>query len=350
MAKTILVTPPLCDRAKKITAMKKHFNALIGIALGLIFLFLWIRIVDWQQLIWYFKTYNLSLVPLFSLFYIFAYFLRSWRWLIILKPEYKMKRAYSFKVFMTGMLINYLIPVRAGELTKSIILKNKDRVPISRSLPSIFIDKLTDLFPIILIIILMPLLTLKINSLLMTIIILLLLIYLAFLIFLFFTVNHQETAKKILSYFRRLAPQNWQLRLDEFFNNFIQGMAIMKGRLGEYFLIYLLTLGAVFSEAFYVYFIFRSFGSEATYLMILFGYTLMNLTYILPTPPAQIGSNQFMWVLIFSFALGINKDLTSAAVIFSHLITSFWIFCSGIISLLALKIRFNELVSGNNDV
>jgi uncharacterized membrane protein YbhN (UPF0104 family) len=94
--------------------------------------------------------------------------------------------------------------------------------------------------------------------------------------------------------------------------------------------------------------VFKAFGAEISYLKILFGYTLMNLTYILPTPPAQIGSNQFMWVLIFGFALGINENLTAAAVTFSHLLTSIWIFGIGAISLLALKIKFTEIVSIKN--
>jgi uncharacterized protein (TIRG00374 family) len=112
--------------------------------------------------------------------------------------------------------------------------------------------------------------------------------------------------------------------------------------------VYFLTLLAVLSEAIYIYALFRSFGAEVSYLKILFGYTLMNLTYILPTPPAQIGSNQFMWVLIFSFALGVNENLTSAAVTFSHLLTSICIFAVGIISLVALKINLSQLLQNNN--
>ena len=121
----------------------------------------------------------------------------------------------------------------------------------------------------------------------------------------------------------------------------------MHGRFTENCLVYLLTLLAVLSEAIYIYAVFRAFGAEVSYLKILFGYTLMNLTYILPTPPAQIGSNQFMWVLIFSFALGVNENLTSAAVTFSHLLTSIWIFLTGGISLIALKINLNQLLQSN---
>ncbi|MEA2096308.1 MAG: lysylphosphatidylglycerol synthase transmembrane domain-containing protein, partial [Candidatus Cloacimonadota bacterium] len=130
--------------------MKKNsLNWIFGIVLGAIFLIAWIRIVDWQEFLNYFRKFDLKMVLVFSLFYLLAYILRSLRWRIILKPIYKMGLVESFSIFMSGMLINYLIPVRAGEIAKSVILKTRENVKISDSLPSIFIDKLTDLFPII---------------------------------------------------------------------------------------------------------------------------------------------------------------------------------------------------------
>jgi len=250
---------------------------------------------------------------------------------------------------MSGMLINYLIPVRAGEIAKSVILKTRENVKISDSLPSIFIDKLTDLFPIIFIMILIPLVSVKLNSALYIIIGLLFFIFLLLLAFLFFAVNHKTKAIKILNFFLRLIPNKYRKKFEDFFINFVDGMAIMHGRFTENCLVYFLTILAVLSEATYIYAVFRAFGAEVSYIKILFGYTLMNLTYILPTPPAQIGSNQFMWVLIFSFALGVNENLTSAAVTFSHLLTSIWIFLTGGISLVALKININQLLKNNNE-
>ena len=329
--------------------MKKNsINWIVGIALGAIFLIAWIRIVDWQEFLSYFHEFDPQMVLIFSLFYLFAYFLRSLRWRLILKPIYKMRVMESFTIFMSGMLINYLIPVRAGEIAKSVILKTREKVKISDSLPSIFIDKLTDLFPIILIMILIPLVSVKLNSTLYIIIGLLFFIFLLFLGFLFFAVNHKDKAIKILKYLLKLISKKYRRKFEDFFINFVDGMAIMQGRFTENFLVYLLTLLAVLSEAIYIYAVFRAFGSEVSYMKILFGYTLMNLTYILPTPPAQIGSNQFMWVLIFSFALGVNENLTSAAVTFSHLLTSIWILLIGGISLIALKLNLNQLLQNNN--
>ncbi len=325
--------------------MKNRLNFIIGIFLGIVFLILWLRIINWQEFIYYFKNFELKSVLFFSLFYVLAYFIRSFRWKIILNPIYRMKVSESFAIFMSGLLINYLIPIRAGEIAKSVILKNKRKVRISNSLPTVFIDKLCDLFPIVLILILIPLLSVKMNNALYIIIILLFLIFLVFLGFLIFSINHKNKAAKILHSLLKFLPKNFRSRFEDFFTNFVDGMTIMQNRYSAIFLVCLLTLCAVLSEALYVFAVFRAFGSDISYWKILFGYTLMNLTYILPTPPAQIGSNQFMWVLIFSFAVGINENLTSAAVTFSHLLTSIWIFIIGEISLLALKIKFHDLVS-----
>ncbi|MCF7858538.1 MAG: flippase-like domain-containing protein [Candidatus Cloacimonetes bacterium] len=324
---------------------KNNLNWIVGITLGAIFLIVWIRIVNWQEFLNYFRKFDLKMVILFSLFYIFAYLLRSLRWRIILKPIYKMQILEAFSIFMSGMLINYLVPIRAGEIAKSVILKTKADVKLAESLPSIFIDKLTDLFPIVLIMTLIPLVSINLNITLYIVISLLFLIFLIFLGFLFFAVNHKNTATDILHFIVKIFPNKFRNKLETFLETFVDGMSIMRGRLFDNVMVYILTTLAVLSEAIYIFAVFRAFGSEVTFIKILFGYTLMNLTYILPTPPAQIGSNQFMWVLIFSFALGVNENLTSAAVAFSHLLTSIWIFLTGGLSFFLLKINFNRLLA-----
>lgn len=330
---------------------KDKINWLLGISLGIIFLIAWIHIVDWHEFVSYFEEFRLTYVVFFSIFYIIAYFFRSWRWKIIMKPIFKMTFYESFRLFMTGLMVNYLIPVRAGELSKSLILKNKHNVRISKSLPTVFLDKITDLFPIIIIMILIPQISIQLNVTLKLIISALLLIFLLFIGFLFFAVSHKKKATSFLHSLLKILPLKYRRKLEDFFTNFVEGMGIMRNRIADNIKVYLLTILAVFSEAIYIYAVFHAFGSTISYPKILFGYTLMNLTYILPTPPAQIGSNQFMWVLIFGYALGANENLTSAAVTFSHLLTTIWIFLIGVISLITLKLNFYEIVKlKNNEV
>lgn len=323
--------------------IKKNINFIIGILIGIVCLILWFIIIDFDEFLKYFHKFDLKFVLMFSFFYILAYFLRSLRWKIILSPIYNMKVLESFRIFMAGMLLNYLIPIRAGELAKSFILKKNKGIGIAKTLPSIFIDKMTDLFPIMIILVLIPLITVQLNRALYTIIFLLLFIYIAFLGFLFFAVNHKHIALKFTDKLLFIFPKKYKNRLEFFFFNFVEGMSVMKGRIKDYVIVYGLTVLAVLSESLYIYAVFYSFGaSNTTYLRIMFGYTLMNLTYILPTPPVQIGSNQFLWVLIFSFALGIDKNLTSAAVVFSHFLTSIWIFLIGGISFSVIGVKIKE--------
>ena len=260
-----------------------------------------------------------------------------------------MKILESFSYFMAGMLINYIIPIRAGEVAKSFFLKKNEGVKISKSLPSIFIDKLTDLFPIIVIIILIPILSIPVGRTLTWVIVAILALYVIFLFILFFSMKSPENMHKILMKLSFFLPNKFKLKLEEFFVSFIDGMGILKGRVKDTILIYVLTILAVLSEGFFVYMIFKSLGlQDIGFIKIIFGYTLMNLTYILPTPPAQIGSNEFMWVVIFSFALGVNNNLTGAAVATVHILTTIIIFSIGAISLSSIGIKLTEVLKSNN--
>ncbi len=322
--------------------MRKNLNVFIGILIGIICFSIWIYLIDFNEFVGYFKTMNLKFALIFSFFYVFAYFLRSLRWRLILKPVTKIDKMESFYIFMAGMLLNYLIPVRAGEIVKSIILKKNRAIPIAKTLPSIFIDKLADLFPIVVILTLIPLISINLSKELFSLILIIFFIYFAFLLFMFFSVNHRTLAIKITDKILFLIPKKFRVRLEDFFLNFVDGLSIMKGRFFDNFIVYLLTFLAVLSEALYVFAVFKTFGANISFVKIVFGYTLMNLTYILPTPPAQIGSNQLMWVLIFSFALGIDKNLTGAAIAFSHILTSVWIFLLGSISFSVIGIKLKD--------
>ncbi len=322
-------------------------NWIISISLGLLFLIIWIKIVDWDKLLFYLKEGNLKEALMFSFFYILAYFFRSIRWRIILKPVYKMKILESFTIFMSGMLVNYLIPVRAGELTKSFILKSKKGISISKTLPTIFIDKLSDFFPIVLVLILVPILSVKLNTSLKVVLLFLILIFLLLLFFVFFSIKYKNFARKLFNMFFILFPKSLKIKLNNFSSSFIDGMSIMKNRYFDWLMVIFFTLLAIGSETLYVFFLFQSFSANISFFKVLFGYTLMNLTYILPTPPAQIGSNQFMWLLIFGFALGIDKNLAGAVITFSHLITGIIIFAIGYLSFISLKINYKDMFSYN---
>ena len=52
---------------------------------------------------------------------------------------------------------------------------------------------------------------------------------------------------------------------------------------------------------------FRAVGVTVPVLVVLYGYTLFNLSFILPSPPGQVGSNELIGLLIFSGVFRINR-------------------------------------------
>jgi len=324
---------------------KKNINFVVGIVLGAIFLILWVKMINWEEFTAYFKDPKIWQIIPYSIFYILAYYFRSLRWRELLKPVHRLNQLECFGIFSSGMLINYLIPVRAGELAKSFILKLKKKISVAVTLPTIFLDKLTDLFPILLVIIAIPLISMKLTTALSTIIGLILFLFIALLLFCYVAIFHREFAYRVTKYLFRIFPARLRLKLEDFLEKFLTGISLVRRRDVNLWLVFALTFLAVISESIYIYLVFRLFGSSLSFLQVMLGYTLMNLTYILPTPPAQIGSNQFMWVLIFSVGLGADKNLTSAAVTMSHFLTSIIIFLMGSLSMFSLNVKYSEIIS-----
>ena len=54
------------------------------------------------------------------------------------------------------------------------------------------------------------------------------------------------------------------------------------------------------------YLAFRAVGVSLSLSVVLYGYTFYNLAYILPTPPAHVGSNELIGLLVFSGMFGVS--------------------------------------------
>jgi hypothetical protein len=74
----------------------------------------------------------------------------------------------------------------------------------------------------------------------------------------------------------------------------------------------------------------------------------MNLSYILPTAPGQVGTNEVIWSLIFVVGLGLISDKTASVVAFGHLLTGLIIVIIGLLSLSLIKFNLRSLI-GHRD-
>src|ERR671926_955506 len=84
-----------------------------------------------------------------------AYVVRAMRWRCLLKPcEVSIPRAVA--IYQVATFINWLLPIRGGELAKSLLLRRLNGIPVSRSLATVSMDKAMDLLPAVALIALLP--------------------------------------------------------------------------------------------------------------------------------------------------------------------------------------------------
>ena len=132
-------------------------KSVVLIFLGVGFLFLFYNIIDINIMLNLIKVGEVKYIIMSSIIYILVYILRSFRWNLLLNRVVESISAISvYYIYMAGLVINYIIPVRLGELAKSVFLKKNNNIPIAISMPTILIDKMLDLFPVVFLMILIP--------------------------------------------------------------------------------------------------------------------------------------------------------------------------------------------------
>src|SRR3989440_3145025 len=139
---------------------RRRFQALTmrtaaGLAVALLFLVTFLRLVNVSSVYQRLQHLSVGLAVLCGLVFLGAYVVRALRWRWFLAPHrVGVRRVVA--IYQVAIFINWLLPVRGGELVKSLLLRRLDAIPISRSLPTVTMDKAMDLLPAVGLLLLLP--------------------------------------------------------------------------------------------------------------------------------------------------------------------------------------------------
>lgn len=311
---------------------KSVLSLIVGLILGLILIALWISYTELDQIMERIREVNPTLVIRAAVVYILAYFVRSVRWNLLLRRNLKISLLRTWLYSMGGNFVNYMIPIRLGELVKAWFIKRNHSQAVSSSLPSIFIDKSFDTLGIFFVLIMLPFLAVKLS---VPMLVLLSLLALVFVVSLLVILMAAKEQKRVLGWFEwllRLVPRGVRGKLQRFIDLFLQGLNIFEHHWLVLIAALLLTAFGVLLDGFYFFSLFRAFGLQDSFLIVLFGYTLINLSYALPQPPAQLGSNEWMMIIVFSIGFGLTKESASSIMVFAHLLTALIMSLLGLIA------------------
>jgi uncharacterized protein (TIRG00374 family) len=310
-------------------------RTVVGLCVGALLIAAFLRLVNVSAV--FHRLTHLSI----GVAFLGAYVVRAMRWRCLLRPcEISIGRAAA--IYQVATFINWLLPVRGGELFKSLLLRRSNGIPVSRSLATVSMDKAMDLLPAVALLALLPFVGLHLSRPLWV----LLLSALAFVgVGVLVLVLVWWRRERALALLRRpiaaLLPARARERVEPSIVLFVDTLLalIRQPRLMLTAVAY--TVLAVSLDALACVLAFKAVGVAVALPVVLYGYTLYNLAFILPTPPGQVGSNELIGLLIFSGVFGVNRTGVGAMFLFSHPWSSILMTCSGLLclSVMGLSLR-----------
>lgn len=316
---------------------------LVNTAVGVILVFLWLRIVNIHDVLEKLTQIN----PLYALpfigFFMLGNLLRASR-LKMLLSEYDIPRINLMALNYLSQLLSFLVPLRLGEFTKGIYLSNQYKINFSKALVWILLDRFLDFWMVLtlslIILFLIPTqLPENIKSFLP-------LVVLALTVGSGFVIYFPQMAKKIVRLIAGLLVLNilkkYFIQLSDFL---IDTASFLKRGTSDSLSLLVLTFLAIMTDAMSLFVLFVSLYGSPDLLRVILGTNLTALTFLIPAAPGYVGSVQAYAVAIFSLGLGYDASSVSAIFLVMHALTLICILTLGISSLYFLKFDLSLIKS-----
>ena len=279
---------------------------------------------------------GLVLALLSGVAFLLAFSVRGIRWKLFLNSIADISTFTAIRLFLVSVFINFLLPISSGEIAKTLMLKRIAGIPISRSLPTVAMDRSLDLLPALFIMVIAPLLGIHMDIKLWLVLGTVggLLISLAF--FVALTVWKRTAAVTLLCKITGVLPTTLGSKITTFATSFVDSLFIGASRPKIFIPAILLTCVAIAFDSLFAMLAFWTIGFPISFRTAIFGYTIYNLFFIFPTPPGQLGSNEAVGLLVFAGLLHLPASKVAAMFIFSHPWAALLMCTAGIMCLKAL--------------
>lgn len=284
----------------------------MGILISLLFLFLIIRKVDPQQVgTTLSQARYIYLLP--ALFFtLLAFLFRSIRWQYILKPLRRFRVAELFEVIMIGAMANHILPARAGEFVRALILREK--MSGAQVFATIIVERVYDTVSLLFVLaglsLLFPLSPeIRHAGSVLGLVFCIIIGCLALL--LYKEDQFLRFMRKLLGFF----SSSFSGKVISLMERFVTGFRILRGTKRVIFT-FVLSLVIWCVTAFVVSSIFWTMNIRAPWHASLVVLIFVSFGYLIPSSPGAIGTYHFFCISALSlFAVGKSQSLGFAVIL-----------------------------------
>ena len=313
----------------------------INTGIGVVLIIIWLKLVNIGEILKVLETINLIIIFPCLLLLVMLTIFRSLRLKIFLS-QFEVSFKDLLNLNFLSQLLSFLIPIRAGEITKSVYLTTQYKIPLTRALIIIFVDRFFDFWLIVfcslVLLILIPnnLPTGLISGLTFSLIIFstgtLLLIAIPY------------QLRQLLLNFKNYLVFSFVKKIYTQIIEFITDIGILlNSRKSNLVAIIGLSFLAIISEAVLWYILFTSLFTSVNPFSIWLGSMLNSLTFLIPAAPGYVGSAEAAGLAVFNLGLGYDKTGVAAATILYHAFVLIFMLIFGLLGLYLLKFDLRKV-------
>ena len=301
-------------------------SVLIGITVSLLCLWLAFRQVPFADLANSLQSARLSGLAVAFLGMMLSLVARAHRWSILLNGC--TSTGPAFWALSIGNLLNNILPLRAGEAARIVVLSGSSRIPLVQVAGSVIIERMLDAFMLLLLLLLVfpwmqvPIWITRTGMALSAVTLVLFLMLLA-------SVAAHARVESWLEALRRRIPLISSHTLSTRWRELVQGLSPFFQKptaLSAFFWSFVIWGGA----AFMYWAVLRAFQPDATWIEAGFILAALSLAIAVPSSPGFVGVFQYAGQQALVLPFGDKYDpalalaITLAAHLMSYIITSFW--------------------------
>lgn len=307
-------------------SIKTLIRIVANTILGIILVLVWLHFVNINEILATLKTVDLLYVLPMMVLIFSSLCIRAYRLKYFLQPFVNINYWQLLFLNGTALMLNFLIPIRAGDLAKGVYLAGHYKLPMAKSIIWIFLDRFLDFITAVVLSVL--LLMFVPNQLPNSFIFVLVGLSFGLILMVYLMVYRVNVAQRVFK----------ALRLFEsLYRFFLTTFTIFKRKPKEVLVLVLFTFLAYASDTLIWYFTFISLGSYQELVKLYLVQLLSALTYLIPAAPGYVGSAEASGLLVFTGIFGIDVNLASSVTVIFHIVTAVFILIFGSVSIYFLK-------------
>ena len=246
---------------------------------------------------------NFWLLILSAIIMFISHWFRSVRWQYLLKPIRKIPVTNLFSALLIGYMGNSLLPAHLGEFFRAYVIGHKQKIPVSSILATIVIERIIDLFTLLLIMA-FALIVYPFPDWVTKSGYIIFIVTICMFLFLIFLKKYTYRTVELLNRFLKILPQIISHKIITIINAFVDGVRKLKHK-KDYFIITIWSIliwfcyWFVFHLNFYTFNLIQPYQLTSTSSLVLL--VITTISVVVPSSPGYIGTYHFLCL----FSLGL---------------------------------------------